>query len=268
MSLSLVKLSPDVLALARWAASVGIPAFKDDLGYAAHAASKAVFGDLAPKPFALRAKASRLELIGYTSATVAELGRVASMQTHDEAAALALGVDGMVVKAMPMDWAAGERFSFECKVVPTRRTRTATSGRYVELDVALPEEDSELGVYIDRDAAYSGWLTKELERFSAARLIGFAPFSFELTPTARRTHAERGARQTARGLVPDLVARGELEVIDPAGFQEALKRGLGRHRAFGYGCLLLAPRGVLYTAPAGRAVGRQELEADLAPVST
>jgi CRISPR system Cascade subunit CasE len=255
MSLSLVKLTPDALALARWAAAVGILAFKDDLGYAAHAASKAVFGDLAPKPFALRAKAGRLEMVGYSSASVAELGRVTSLQSHDDTAAVALGVDGMVVKAMPADWAAGERFSFECKVVPTRRTRTATSGRYVELDAALPTSDTESELPFDRNVAYSDWLSKEMARFSAARLIGFAPFSFALTPTVRRTHGERGARHTARGLVPDLVARGELEVIDPAGFHEALKRGLGRHRAFGYGCLLLAPRGVLYTAPTARARG-------------
>lgn len=251
-ALTLVKLRPDGAALARWAAASGVAAFKDDLGYAAHAASKAVFGDLAPKPFALRQRAGDLEMIGYCAASVDELSRVASLQIHDDVAAHALGVDGMVAKPMPLDWAAGERFSFECRVVPTRRTRQATSGRYVELDAAIPEPGAQ-GDF-DRDAAYGAWLSKELSRFSAARLTGFAPFAFRLTPTARRTHAAQGsaapgARRMARGLVPDLVARGELEVVDPSGFQEALRRGLGRHRAFGYGCLLLAPRGVLYTAP-------------------
>jgi CRISPR system Cascade subunit CasE len=254
-SLSLVKLQPDGAALARWAAASGVAAFKDDLGYAAHAAAKAVFGVLAPKPFALRAKAGGLEMVGYSGASMGELSRVASLQTHDDAAAHALGVDRMVVKPMPIDWAVGERFSFECRVVPTRRTRLAVSGRYVELDAAVPESGSESETDCDRDAAYSAWLSKELARFSAARLTAYSPFAFRLTPTARRTHAPQGssgpgARRTARGLVPDLVARGELEVVDPSGFHEALKRGLGRHRAFGYGCLLLAPKGVLYAAPA------------------
>lgn len=252
-ALTLVKLRPDVAALARWAAASGVAALKDDLGYTAHAASKAVFGDLAPKPFALRERAGGLEMVGYCAASVGELSRVASLQTHDDAAAHALGVEGMVAKPMPLDWAVGERFSFECRVVPTRRTRQAAGGRYVELDAATPEPGAQ-GDF-DRDAAYSAWLSKELSRFSAARLTGFSPFAFKLTPTARRTHAVQGssapgARRTARGLVPDLVARGELEIVDPSGFQETLKRGLGRHRAFGFGCLLLAPRGVLYAAPA------------------
>jgi CRISPR system Cascade subunit CasE len=260
-ALTLVKLRPDGAALARWAAASGVAAFRDDLGYAAHAASRAVFGDLAPKPFALRLKAGGLEMVGYCAASVDELSRVACLQTHDDAAAHALGVDGMVVKSMPLDWAAGERFSFECRVVPTRRTRQSLSGRYVELDAAIPdsgpESDSEAA--FDRDAAYSAWLSRELSRFSAARLTGYSPFAFKLTPTARRTQADQsnhatqrssgaGARRPARGLVPDLVARGELEVVDPSGFREALRRGLGRHRAFGYGCILLAPRGVLYAA--------------------
>lgn len=257
-ALALVKLRPDGAALARWAAASGVAAFKDDLGYAAHAASKAVFGDLAPKPFALRQKAGGLEMLGYCAATVDELSRVAFLQMHDDAAVHALRVDGMVVKPMPLDWAAGERFSFECRVVPTRRTRQATSGRYIELDAALPESGPDPQGDFDRDAAYSAWLSKELSRFSAARLMGFSPFAFRLTPTVRRTQGTPstqrspgpGARRTARGLVPDLVARGELEVGDPSGFHEALRRGLGRHRAFGYGCLLLAPRGVLYAASA------------------
>ena len=72
MNLSFVKLHPDGAALARWAAAAGVAAFRDDLGYAAHAASKAVFGDLAPKPFALRTMAGRLEMVGYTEACASE----------------------------------------------------------------------------------------------------------------------------------------------------------------------------------------------------
>jgi len=245
-ALTLIKLTPDATDIARWARSKGIAAFEDDLGYAAHAAAKAVFGDLAPQPFSMRMKDGRMELLGYTAASVAALSRVAALQTHDDLAARALDVDAMVVKAMPSDWAAGERYSFECRVAPTRRTRQLREGRYLEVDVAVPQGGPQ--VPIDRDTAYTEWLGTELGRFGAAKLTGYAPFAFKLTATARRSQAEKSRdRQTARGLVPDLVARGELEVTDAAGFSALLARGLGRHRAFGFGCLLLAPRGVLYT---------------------
>jgi len=245
-ALTLIKLTPDALAIARWARSKGIAAFEDDLGYAAHAAAKAVFGDLAPQPFSMRMKDGRMELLGYTAASVAALSKVAALQTHDELAAQALGVDAMVAKAMPVDWAAGERYSFECRVVPTRRTRQLREGRYLEVDAAMPEGGPE--VPMNRDAAYKAWLGAELGRFGASKLAGFAPFAFKLTATARRTQAAKSKdRQSMRGLVPDLVARGELEVTDAAGFSALLARGLGRHRAFGFGCLLLAPQGVLFS---------------------
>jgi CRISPR system Cascade subunit CasE len=35
--------------------------------------------------------------------------------------------------------------------------------------------------------------------------------------------------------------RGELTVADPDAFSALLARGVGRHRAFGYGMLLLRP---------------------------
>ena len=43
--------------------------------------------------------------------------------------------------------------------------------------------------------------------------------------------------------MPDLSVRGELQVQDAAAFDGLLARGLGRHRSFGYGCLLIAPAG-------------------------
>ena len=35
--------------------------------------------------------------------------------------------------------------------------------------------------------------------------------------------------------------RGILTITDPIAFAELLKRGVGRHRAYGYGMLLLRP---------------------------
>jgi CRISPR system Cascade subunit CasE len=42
---------------------------------------------------------------------------------------------------------------------------------------------------------------------------------------------------------PDAVMRGNLIVSDPAAFAQLLARGIGRHRAYGFGMLLLRPPG-------------------------
>jgi CRISPR system Cascade subunit CasE len=40
---------------------------------------------------------------------------------------------------------------------------------------------------------------------------------------------------------PDATLKGRLEVIDPVAFRNLLIRGVGRHRSFGFGLLLLRP---------------------------
>jgi len=70
--------------------------------------------------------------------------------------------------------------------------------------------------------------------------------AFRLAPVARRSTEltkERSGRRTRTGLLPDLTMRGQLRVEVPVAFDTLLARGLGRHRSFGFGCLLLAPPG-------------------------
>lgn len=57
----------------------------------------------------------------------------------------------------------------------------------------------------------------------------------------RRTQGK--ARRPARPLRPWALLHGTLEVRDPAAFMALLARGVGRHRAFGYGMVLLRPPG-------------------------
>jgi len=40
---------------------------------------------------------------------------------------------------------------------------------------------------------------------------------------------------------PDVVLAGQLRVTDPQAFAQLLAKGVGRHRAFGFGLLLLRP---------------------------
>ena len=55
-----------------------------------------------------------------------------------------------------------------------------------------------------------------------------------------RTHVVRKLHQRySEG--PDALMRGELEITDGAKFGETLESGIGRHRSYGYGMLLLRP---------------------------
>ena len=254
--LTLLRLQPDMAQLARWAQRGGLRQVAADPGYALHAASRAALGDLAPKPFALRQRAGLAELVGYTAASVDQLARACALDAHDPDAAAALRLHDHVAKPMPADWQVGERFSFEVRVAPVVRSRAQTPGSYVEIDAAYHPDYA--AVPGDRPAAHAAWLRAQLGRQGAAELLSHETVSFQLTDTVRRTRGsldslrspeardgkrDRGARS---GLLPDLTVRGALQVADASAFAKLLARGLGRHRAFGFGCLLLAPPGAFH----------------------
>ena len=89
-----------------------------------------------------------------------------------------------------------------------------------------------------REEVYRDWLAERLKRFGGARLEleSATLVSFQRTRAVRRL---RGAHSEG----PDALMRGTLEVTDGNAFGELLAGGVGRHRAYGYGMLLLRPAG-------------------------
>ncbi len=271
--LLLIRTVPDLAALARWATRSGQQALRVDRGYALHAAARATLGVLAPKPFALVERQERAEFIGYRRADMDEVHRAIELGALAEPdAALALGLadsQPMRVVAMPDQWKAGQRLAFDVRIAPVVRSRS-TDGRYPEMDAAFHpafstgvlaarpssgggesanhdrHEGRDGHQVIDREAAHGRWLARELARDGAASLLTHRQRAFRLTSIARRIRPEPdSARQTREGLLPDLTVRGVLRIDDPPAFSRLIERGLGRHRSFGYGCLLLAPEGAL-----------------------
>lgn len=248
--LTLLRLQPDMARLARWARASGLRDAAADPGYALHAATRAALGILSPKPFALRRRGGVAELVGYVQSTPEQVQRAAMLDAHDPEAAGALRLHDLVAKPMPLDWRVGERFSFEARVAPVVRSRSQAPGGYVEVDAAY--HPNHAANPADRALAYASWLSAQLARQGAAALVSHEAIAFQLTDMVRRTQAagrpatQDGDRQARRGRLPDLTVRGELQVSDGPAFADLLARGLGRHRAFGFGCLLLAPPGAFH----------------------
>lgn len=90
---------------------------------------------------------------------------------------------------------------------------------------------------VDREDVYRQWLATELGRGGAARLPEARLVRFQRQRLARRDHAEARIARCER---PDATFTGILEVTDVDAFAALLRRGLGRHRAFGFGMLLLS----------------------------
>lgn len=240
--LYLVRLWPDMAAFAPWAVRRGLLRTGVDEGYAWHALLKAVLGDTAPKPFVLRRQGKRAELLGYCRQDPLVLPVLA----QDPEAVHIVGLEREPEsRLMPLAWQRDQLLSFEVRVRPVVRARSGRDASSVEVDAAVHAFRRDAAV--TREAAYEAWLRRELARDGAAQLHTYQPARFlrsrVMRPDQSREDGKKRQRRTVEG--PDLTVRGELSIGDPQAFSSLLARGIGRHRAFGFGCLLLAPPGVL-----------------------
>ena len=87
-----------------------------------------------------------------------------------------------------------------------------------------------------REEVYREWLQKRFEHKGGAVLDVCTTklVSFRRTRAVRKLH-----RRYSEG--PDALMRGEIEITDGAKFAEMLASGIGRHKAYGFGMLLLRP---------------------------
>ena len=234
MSITLLQCHPDPRRLAAWATRFKLTAGGSDLGYALHTLLAAAFGESAPKPF--RHFDDARGLLAYTTHDAERL-QLAS-QTAPPDVHAALGLDRFATRNFPTEWASGRRLGFEVRVRPILRTN---EGR--ERDVFLAEIDKRGAPegWLLREEVYADWLSRELARGQAADLQRVQLDGFQLSASLRKGGAGDGRRQVQRVAGPDALLSGELSVRDPAGFAALLARGIGRHRAFGFGMLLIRP---------------------------
>ena len=200
---------------------------------------------LAPKPFRLIIPRDCAvgTLYGYGPADADKL-REAAQLYGDPAQCQILNLPTLASKPMPAQWPDGKRLGFELRIRPVVRSRQepwgdiAKSGRRKgeECDVfqweALKYPKGQMPY--SREQVYRDWLAGLLERNGGAAL---EPEHTRLV-SFRRTRAVRKLRQRhCEG--PDAVMQGNLTITNPVKFAELLAQGIGRHRAYGYGMLLL-----------------------------
>lgn len=212
-----------------------------DLGYLLHCELKELFGDDCPGPFSVESGRGRhATVLAYSGRSKAELEEHARTFA-DPAVHAACDLASIEEKVMPDAWATGRRLGFEVRACPI--VRMSSDGprwrRGAEVDAFLARCWKEEGRPVDRGSVYREWLASELERRMGASLVQFELRAFKRERLLRRDHEpDRTSHRTER---PDALLGGVLKVTDGAAFRALLARGIGRHRAFGFGMLLLRP---------------------------
>ncbi len=200
----------------------------EDLGYASHAWLKALFQERSPKPYRLIHGAT-LKLLGYSSHSGSQLLE----QAQTFASPLALGVTQIeelqYAKPMPNEWRSGRRLGFEVLACPTSRKEGHEKDLYHHRMERLTSGE----LAPSREHVYREWLEKQMG--DAARLESATLEKFRFVSHYRRGMDRKKLER------PQALLKGVLVVTDGAAFNQLLARGVGRHRAFGYGMLLLRP---------------------------
>ena len=152
---------------------------------------------------------------------------------------------------MPTLFTSGRQLGFDLRVRPVRRLRhdlhdTQTGGVIAqgrEIDAfrlailqRFPDGWRERGGQakqsgISREAIYTAWLAERLAGAATVEECRLSSFS--------RSRAIRGDGPGPEG--PDVTLQGVFSVDRPEVLARRLRGGVGRHRAYGYGMLLLRP---------------------------
>lgn len=239
--LYLLHTRPDPQRLAAWAARHRLLDAQGDLGYALHALLRAVFGEHAPQPF--RYLDVEQGLLAYTRLSASELAQLAALAEPDASAALGVGEtqhhSGINVRLFPTQWAEGHVLGFEVRVRPILREGKTGRERDAFLVAIEKTDDGEL----NRGAVYVQWLRSLLTRQGGAELVDAQVTSYRQLGVTRRSQ-KRGAGDARHSRIvngPEAILAGHLRVADPHAFARLLRQGIGRHRSFGFGLLLLRP---------------------------
>ena len=242
--LHLVKVPLRAAGLAGVARRKHVPVYDVDEGYLAHCVMRELWQDAAPAPFLLRGRGRTLEAWGYSRTAADDLVARAQMCLPEQVACIE-DLNDIASRPVPrLD--PGRRIGFQLRACPVVRLASATHGHQAGAEVdaflarcfSVPED-----VTVAREHVYREWIARRLADESAvgAGLESVRVASMTRECLVRRTRGEvRHARRLER---PDVRFEGVLVVSDPDRLLDCLARGIGRHRAFGFGAMMLVPPG-------------------------
>jgi CRISPR system Cascade subunit CasE len=243
-ALHLVKVALRADRLADSARRRGLPLRDLDEGYLSHCLMREIWQEQAPGPFVLRGTGRVIEAWGYSRGDAQTLIQYAKAAEPSLLGALD-GLDAIASRPMPA-LPKGHRAGFLLRACPVVRLAAARRGHAAgaEVDAFLARC---LGVAretsVSREAVYREWLRARMgnEDQAGAAVERIAVTAMSRQVLVRRTQGE--GRQARRLDRPDVRFAGELVVRDGRRLLEYLAHGVGRHRAFGFGALMLVPPG-------------------------
>ena len=243
----MIRLACDAARLMELGRMLRLPLSQLDLDYIVHCALGELFQQQAPGCYWIepQREGRTVRVLAYSEVPLEALHELAKGYASPTVYAI-VEWEKSAGKPMPEVFPEGMSLGFEVRVTPTMRLAKPLApnpphhrgiGKGAELDayqVARERGDESA----TREGVYEGWLRRRLEPSCAVQRCAMERFS--LAQTLRRGGARSGSsgkRASKRVTLPDVIFRGALEVRQGEEFASLLRRGVGRHRGFGYGMM-------------------------------
>ena len=210
---------------------------------------------LAPKPFrvTLHPRTGALAFHGYTKTGTEEL-RDAASAYQGPAQAGVLDPGSIQGKEMPRDWETGRRLGFELRIRPVIRINqehenmSPATKHFIALGMVQPKNERDAYQWDRMKREYHGeeprqrlevyteWLQARFEQAGGAEVA-----SGDMVITSFRSNKaiRRASGKPVSG--PDATVGGVLTIAGPEAFGQMIEHGVGRHRSYGFGMILLRP---------------------------
>ena len=229
--LYLMQAKLDLVNLARWSAEQKF----SDMDRAVHCLVYGIFGkENVPRPFLVQPeRTDTLEKASVLAYTELEADDLKALAGKNQTLAMESVISPETIRTAetPSWWKPGTRMGFSTRVRPTMRSKWEETGKSTERDIYLGRANG-----MTRAELYCDWTAGMLEKQGGA-----CPVTDTLAMTQFSIRKVRRQRNSRHSVGPDATVQGLLEVRDPEMFRELLSRGIGRHRAYGYGMVLLKP---------------------------
>ena len=245
-SLNMIQVPVDSVMLHHWAQTRGFT----DLDHATHCLLTETFQDKAPRPYRmmLAANTKRANLLGYTQHSAQEISEAAK-QHATQLVRRVINCNDIQEKPVPSDWQEGESLAFQVRLCPSRRA-IKNKPDYTRLaNTANPPNEQDAYLYHlnictenqltpkSGQEVYVEWLHERIAKQSGATL--------NTDSCQLRSYNKLQAQRKTNGplyLLSEAVIAGSMTVTDPEWFQKILANGVGRHKAYGFGMIMLTGR--------------------------
>lgn len=208
-----------------------------DIGYLIHSWIMATFEQNPFHCFHFDVHPRHANILAYSDYSAEDI--LKNKKQQEQSVENAINWDTFQSKMLPEIWPKHTTLQFETSVCPTTRVTDTITKKQQEIDMYLYHKNSGQNKYMLREDIYIDWFQHKIHT-DIAQVSNLEVTKFQVQSMVRKTHTQHPQQSKSRNIsLPICTIQGTITIQDSDKFTTLLTKGIGRHKAFGMGMLLL-----------------------------